>query len=618
MNIINENPYRILGLLAASTAKEQNRQIKRLKQYLNAGQEPPHDDYSFAVLGNLNRTIESVENAEAKLNLDKDKMEASLFWFYNGNAITDEPAFEYLKEGNIAAAYQIWDKLITETKEDGKRFWKAVTEKNHSAFHNCFVANLLMKNGSLHNAIAGNLYFLESSLVQNFIGQVTDKTYKTTSKELQLTFLNAISNEIAIDRIFPIIKAVNFAAKEDFLRLAVQKQIEPIERKIEASKAKRKANKANAAATGNELYKAVAADLEKLKSILAANDMKYAAIADKVAEEVLQCGIDYFLHYKDTDSDPSKNAMALFNLAKGLAVGAIAKQRIKEHIEVVEEYQLRDCYRAVAVLKAIKDVYIQVSSMFGQTVNEYAVINLIREEITDKVVRELAESGNQKLIKEFYDLLIHLQGKMTNNTNLFQMEKILCDNLPTTSKFKAKVQQKIADREQKENDQNSVTSDSEEQAAKQIKVLSAVSKYVAIKIKQGLSTIDDLIKEVVAVTGDEAVIKFIIDNLDVSINTGDGTVTTLREEFEKVGNPITDEAETKLRRQAEIAYNKVITGTSERQEAPDAVKPDTTPSSRPMVNYENDDINDNPFSQNFIGCAVLIIIGLIIVCLNNC
>lgn len=33
-------------------------------------------------------------------------------------------------------AYQIWDKLMVETKEDGKRFWRSVTEKNSSAFHN--------------------------------------------------------------------------------------------------------------------------------------------------------------------------------------------------------------------------------------------------------------------------------------------------------------------------------------------------------------------------------------------------------------------------------------------------------------------------------------------------
>ena len=49
MQLIKNNPYRIVGLLAGSTAKEQVRQEKRLKQYIEAEQEP-EDDFSFPIL----------------------------------------------------------------------------------------------------------------------------------------------------------------------------------------------------------------------------------------------------------------------------------------------------------------------------------------------------------------------------------------------------------------------------------------------------------------------------------------------------------------------------------------------------------------------------------------
>ena len=45
MRLIKKNPYRVIGLLAGATAKEQDRQIKRLKQY-HAAEQEPEGDYS--------------------------------------------------------------------------------------------------------------------------------------------------------------------------------------------------------------------------------------------------------------------------------------------------------------------------------------------------------------------------------------------------------------------------------------------------------------------------------------------------------------------------------------------------------------------------------------------
>jgi hypothetical protein len=87
MNSIQNNPYRVLGLLAGASAREVSRQTDRLQKIIAAEQEPPTDDFSFSVLGNLTRTTESIEGAISKLNLDSDKMNAALFWFWNGNSI---------------------------------------------------------------------------------------------------------------------------------------------------------------------------------------------------------------------------------------------------------------------------------------------------------------------------------------------------------------------------------------------------------------------------------------------------------------------------------------------------------------------------------------------------
>ena len=349
MNLIQNNPYRTTGLLVGATAKEQTKQISRLKRYIEAEQDP-QDDFSFPVLGDLHRTIESVEEAASKLNLDNDKINAALFWFWNGNPITDEAAFENLKSGDIDAAYEIWDKLITKTDEEGKRFWKPVTEKNYSAFHNCSVLNIIRRNGNLHNSILASLYFLESDLVHKFVSSVADETHKTSKKELQLIFLNKLQSDIeankksSLPKFLEILNKQEFVAKQDFMKGFVQKPIEQIEHKIETAKNKRKASKASAAKAGQELFTAITNDLIQLKNIVGANDLKYTSIADKAANEILQCSIDFFNDSQEQDSntDYTETAMKLAKQAETLAVGKLTKDRVEDNVSTLEEIKQKN------------------------------------------------------------------------------------------------------------------------------------------------------------------------------------------------------------------------------------------------------------------------------------
>lgn len=446
MKSILNNPYRITGLLVGATAREQDRQIKRLKQYIEAEQEPDRD-YSFPILGELHRTISDVENSASKLNLDSDKMSASLFWFYKGNSITDEPAFEALKDGDIETAYQIWDKLITETKEDGKRFWKPVTEKNYSAFHNCSILNIVKPNGNLNNAIAGNIYFLESDLVHKFVSIVADSTYKPTKKDLQLLFLNQLQSEIETNKKISLAKFIEissklqFSAKQDFLKGFVQKPIEQIEQLIDETKTKRKTDKANAVNLGDALCQKTAENLKQLKSVLGASNIKYTSISDKVANEILQCSIDYFndSQEKDSNSNYAENAMKLAKMAESVAIGKLTKDRIKDSINTLEEMKDRELSEAIAVLQSIKDAYetnekemrakvrmqeaslgwnqsinwSKVEELIKNSLNWDKVVELIQQAIPPQNVDKIKKINNPTKVNEYKSLVNFLIGKLS-------------------------------------------------------------------------------------------------------------------------------------------------------------------------------------------------------------
>ena len=78
--------------------------------------------------------------------------------------------------------------------------------------------------------------------------------------------------------------------------------------------------------------------MSSVKSLIGESNIKYITISDKVSEEILQCGIDYFKHYKDSNSDLSKETMELFHSVQKLAIGNIVKQRSEENIENLQEW----------------------------------------------------------------------------------------------------------------------------------------------------------------------------------------------------------------------------------------------------------------------------------------
>lgn len=366
MLLIKNNPYRTVGLLVGASAREQERQVKRLKQFLDAEQDP-QDDFSFPTLGSIHRTVDSVADAASKLNLNSDKMNAALFWFYKGNQITDEPALDALKEADQENSTDIWTKLIGAGE---------ITQRNSSAFQN--LSTLLLCNaisdssintGLLQQGISLKLKFLESDFIKDFKALATDDTYKVTKKELQLVFLNELQTEldknggISPNLFLQILTKHDFSAKEDFLKSFVQKPIEQIEKLIEESKKKRKENKANSLIIGKVLYDKTSESLAQLKSTLGVSDIKFSSISDKVSDEILQCGIDYFNSQADINNkEGGEKVLELFKLAKSIAIGKIVSQRCEEQAESIkEQIRVGGIIKDLDILKILIDEFEKVS-----------------------------------------------------------------------------------------------------------------------------------------------------------------------------------------------------------------------------------------------------------------
>lgn len=81
MNILQNNPYRLLGVYSNSPTKERLANHNRMKAFLKVGKTVTFPLDLPQYLTSINRTETSVTDAEAKLTLPNDQMLYALFWF---------------------------------------------------------------------------------------------------------------------------------------------------------------------------------------------------------------------------------------------------------------------------------------------------------------------------------------------------------------------------------------------------------------------------------------------------------------------------------------------------------------------------------------------------------
>ena len=115
MNLINSNPYRILGLPITASEREIAKQINTLDTYAEMGKKKTFDT-DFHFLSSIDRTAHIVEEAKKQIEQSESKFLHSLFWFWE-NSLIDEFAIEALKESKTEKAISIWEKFINTNKE---------------------------------------------------------------------------------------------------------------------------------------------------------------------------------------------------------------------------------------------------------------------------------------------------------------------------------------------------------------------------------------------------------------------------------------------------------------------------------------------------------------------
>ena len=313
MKILENNPYRLLGVYSNSPTKERLANHNRMKAFLKVGKSVsfPLDLPSY--FGLINRTDASVADAEAKLTLPKDQILYAQFWFIKTTPL-DEVAFNHLFAGEIDKAEEIWQKRECLSALQNRIVCALIRNRYESAIKCAEVlyGNTLYIN-QFFSAIIGN--------GGNF--DITNLTY---------SFLDTLCDEVGANKLLSFIS--NSIWKKYIGEKAVKPLIDNIQEAINiAKRSKGKGSNARLNA-GETLRRNTRNDILQLKGFLSTKDLQYQMIADKLGLEILQCGIDYFNDSEEPDA--AHKAMSLQKYAKSIAVGQMAKDRCKENVDILQ------------------------------------------------------------------------------------------------------------------------------------------------------------------------------------------------------------------------------------------------------------------------------------------
>ena len=313
INAIENNPYRILGILPTSSRKELVANAARIRANLRVNRHVAFPTDFDIFLCPVKRTIDTIADAESRLTLPKDVFRYAQFWFVSTTEI-DKIAINNLAAGAYEKAVSIWEK-----------------KECPSSAHNLIVASLLKEDYGKAMQLA---FYFYSKYAQEFFSRILgDNQSVVSSDSMGHDFLNVLCEELGAVKVSAYVKQEEW--KMYLSDKIVVPLIETIERGITLAKETKGKDAQARLAAGNRLMAETMSAIETLKAEVSATDHRYQIIADKLGLEVLQCGIDYF--NGSDEGDAAYKAMKLQRYAQSVVVGQMAKDRCDENVGILEK-----------------------------------------------------------------------------------------------------------------------------------------------------------------------------------------------------------------------------------------------------------------------------------------
>ncbi|MBT2988833.1 MAG: hypothetical protein KME65_07690 [Candidatus Thiodiazotropha sp. (ex Ctena orbiculata)] len=344
MKTITQNPYRVLGLFGNSSERELQKQLGIIKRFAEINKHKTFDS-DLDLLGPISRNLDDVSLAASKIEQAQNKAHYSLFWFVNTNPI-DQLALTSLKDNNLQKAISVWQKTLKGN----------VTARNHSSYQNLSTLLIALSavNGKidatrLRQGIEIKGQLLESNSFADFIELVGGNSQHLDAHSISAAFadelianlatVNGASSCLSSSELVSLFSGLSQGARKHISNKFTEEPLANVESRIDEVCAKRKTTPINANAFGKSLYLSTKDDLAFLESTLGPDDTQYQLVANKLADEILQCSIVYFNELMESDeTDPGDEALLIAKYAESIGATGPTRLRIEENMETIQEW----------------------------------------------------------------------------------------------------------------------------------------------------------------------------------------------------------------------------------------------------------------------------------------
>ena len=323
LDIVVNNPFRILGVAGNASAREIAANCTKIKRFSAAGRKVSYPTDMEAFIGEVVRTPEKIDDALSKINLQEDKIRYALFWFLKLRE-SDNQAIDLL-------ASMDFDKFVDLSYEDDNYDFL-------SSRYNLAIAKLVKEKYWTAIYASDILDILKNEdYCKELVDSVCGENVSYSSEELSTIVLDTLLEECDAQQLY-LYYSDRYGQKwaADYVKEKVIGEfISTINAEISEAKAiSRTDAKANLSAA-RKLISKTKAPLNKAKEFLPENDPQYEIIADSLAKQILQSGINYYNNSDDDDS--AEVAYEVQSYADKIAVGSLAKGRCQENVQILKK-----------------------------------------------------------------------------------------------------------------------------------------------------------------------------------------------------------------------------------------------------------------------------------------
>lgn len=431
-NLLSNNPFRVLGVPSNSGLRLIEKNVSKFNAYSKLGKNISTDyDFSFFNIKPVNRDISNISKSQNNILLDDNKIKYSLFWFVNTSPF-DSIALENLANGSIDKTIAIWKKVIK----------NSITKSNYSAYNNLSTL-LLMKNiisttnsdsksnnaddifgGSqvskhasydggqsesiqdeIKEAIKLKYALISSDYFDEFKDQLSKGNHSLTNLDYKDFFSESILDILKINYnnsdLINLFVGLNPDLVTSLSSNLIKQPLDNIKNMISNNESELNKDPLKGMVLGRALIKSTVKDIKIIKEVAGVDSYEYQIITDKLANQILQCGIIY---QNKTFND--LKYLSAYEYALSICYSDKSKKRAKDTINHTKEEMksnLCSCCTSIPAASVNKSksypirIYKETSRSYWNRSVQYQYIDLTLYFCTD-CRQKISDSESASLI----------------------------------------------------------------------------------------------------------------------------------------------------------------------------------------------------------------------------